>query len=151
MRLSISLLFFFLFISLPLQALTQTLSVKSNRINLRSGPAESHSIICVYSRGFPVKPLKTQGDWIQVADFENEIGWVSKKLLSSSPHAIVSVNKGSKSRINIRSGPGTNYPVVGQSYYGVVFSIIGKKGEWRKVRHSSGLSGWIQENLLWGD
>lgn len=151
MRLSISFLFFFLFISLPAQALTQTLSVKFDRINLRTGPDESHNIKCVYSKGFPVKLLKTQGDWVQVTDFENEIGWVSKQLLSPSPHAIVSVKKGSKSRINIRSGPGTNYPVVAQSYYGVVFAIIGKKGEWRKVRHSSGLSGWIQENLLWGD
>lgn len=141
-----------LFLFFPLQTLAQTFSVKSDKINLRSGPGENHSIKCVYSKGFPVKILKKRGDWVQVTDFENEIGWVSKQHLSATPHAIVSMNKGSNKRINIRSGPGFNYPVVGQAYYGVVFSITGKNGDWEKVRHtSSGVSGWIQGNLLWGD
>lgn len=148
---SFLLLALFLIFSFPSQSLAQIHSVKSDKLHLRSGPSENHSIKCVYSKGFPVKVLQQQGDWVQVTDFENETGWVSKQLLSQTPHVIVSANKGVNKKINIRSGPGVKHPVIGQAYYGVVFSSLGKKGDWRKVRHRSGVSGWIQQNLLWGE
>ncbi|MBB5347507.1 SH3-like domain-containing protein [Desulfoprunum benzoelyticum] len=130
--------------------MAEMLSVKSQKLNLRSGPGQNYSVKCVYSKGFPLKVLKKKGDWAQVRDFQNEVGWVSKQLLATTPHAIVAVNQGKKSKINIRSGPGTNFKVVGQAYYGVVFAVVDKKGQWRKIRHQSGLSGWIQQDLLWG-
>ena len=66
------------------------------------------------------------------------------------PLSSASPDKGKKDKINIRSGPGTNFKVVGQAYYGVVFAVVDKKGRWRKIRHDSGLSGWIQQDFLWG-
>jgi len=141
----------FVFFTLnPTNLIAETLAVKSQIINLRSGPGENYSVKCVYSKGFPLKVIKKKGDWIQVADFQRETGWVSRRLLATSPHAIVAVNKGKKDKINIRSGPGTNFKVVGQAYYGVVFAVVEKNGRWRKIRHDSGLSGWIQQDFLWG-
>ena len=64
--------------------------------------------------------------------------------------SVVKANKGVNKKINIRSGPGTRYKNVGQAYYGVVFTILGKEGEWRNVRHESGLIGWMQQDFLWG-
>lgn len=141
----------FLLFFLPSAAFSETLSVKPARINLRSGPGEKYPVKCVYSRGFPLKTLKSEGEWVQVSDFERETGWVLRRLLSPSRHGIVSVFKNQNKRINIRSGPGTNYKIVGQAYYGVIFSLTDKKGEWTKIQHSSGLTGWIQENFIWGE
>jgi len=143
-------IFLFFLIIDPTNLIAETLSVKSQKINLRSGPGENYSVKCVYSNGFPLKVLEKNGDWVQVTDFENEVGWVSRGLLVTTPHAIVVVNQGKNKRINVRSGPGTKFNIVGQAYYGVVFRVLDKKGPWRKIRHQSGLSGWIQQDLLWG-
>lgn len=150
MRIAISYLLVFLLIFVSGSAVAETLAVKSQSLNLRSGPGEKYSVKCVYSQGFPLKVMKRKGEWVQVSDFENEVGWVSKQLLTTTPHAIVAVYRGKKNKINIRSGPGTKYNVVGQAYYGVVFTVLERKGLWRKIRHGSGLSGWVQQNLLWG-
>lgn len=150
MRIAISYLLVFLLIFVSGSAVAETLAVKSQSLNLRSGPGEKYSVKCVYSQGFPLKVMKRKGEWVQVSDFENEVGWVSKQLLTTTPHAIVAVYRGKKNKINIRSGPGTKYNVVGQAYYGVVFTVLERKGQWRKIRHGSGLSGWVQQNLLWG-
>ena len=140
-----------LLFSLPALASAETLYVKTNSLNLRTGPGKDYGIACQYGKGFPLKVLEKKGDWLKVSDFENDVGWVSKQLLArNTPHAIVKANKGVNKKINIRSGPGTRYKTVGQAYYGVVFTVLGKEGEWQKVRHDSGLIGWVQRNLLWG-
>ncbi len=55
-----------------------------------------------------------------------------------------------KGKINIRSGPGTQFKKVGEAYYGVVFDTVTRKAGWVKVEHESGLVGWVKRNLLWG-
>jgi SH3-like domain-containing protein len=140
-----------LILSQPISAFAEILSVKSAKINLRSGPGENFKIKCVYYTGFPLKVIKRQGDWVQVSDFEMETGWVSRKYLSTTRYGIVSAYKNQKKRVNIRSGPGNNFPVVGQAYYGVILSISASNGDWRKVHHSSGLSGWIKKSFIWGN
>ena len=63
---------------------------------------------------------------------------------------IVKANKGQDKKINIREKPGTKNKIVGQAYYGVVFNALQKKADWVKVKHESGLTGWIKQSLLWG-
>jgi len=150
MRFLILYIFVFLLIFDSSNSIAETLAVQSPNLNLRSGPGENYSVKCVYRNGFPLKVIEKKGDWIKVTDFENEVGWASRQLLTTTPHAIVAVNRGKKKKVTIRSGPSTNSKVVGQAYYGVVFSVLEKKGGWRKIRHESGLSGWIQQDFLWG-
>ncbi|MGI9571537.1 MAG: SH3 domain-containing protein, partial [Desulfobulbia bacterium] len=85
-----------------------------------------------------------------VEDFENDTGWLYKKLTSRTGHMIVKVNKDKNKKINIRSGPGTKYPIVGKAYYGVVFKTMKQQDGWAKLKHDSGLEGWIRRDLLWG-
>ena len=137
--------------SIPALATAEILYVKTKSLNLRTGPGKDYAVACQYGKGFPLKVLEKKGDWLKVADFENDVGWVSKQLLTGkTTHAVVKANKNVNKRINIRSGPGTRYKTVGQAYYGVVFTILGKEGEWRKIQHESGLVGWIQQDFLWG-
>jgi len=42
----------------PTNLIAETLSVKSQKLNLRSGPGENYSVKCVYSKGFPLKVLE---------------------------------------------------------------------------------------------
>ena len=125
-------------------------SVSGEKVNLRKGPSTSDPIIWELGKGFPLKVVGSKGSWYKVSDFENDVGWIYKNLVSRKPHLIVKVNKNSKDQINIRSGPGTAYQVVGKAQYGVVFETLQRKSGWVKVRHETGLTGWIKRSLLWG-
>jgi len=125
-------------------------STSGEKVNLRTGPGENYSIKWEYGNGFPVKIITQKGKWIKTQDFENDIGWIYASMLNKEPHTIVKVNKGKNKKINIRRGPGTKYNVVGQAYYGVVFKKQKQEKGWVKVKHESGLEGWIEASLLWG-
>lgn len=125
-------------------------SIDGEKVQLRSGPGTKYTARWEYGNGFPLKVLTQKGNWIKVKDFENDTGWVFKKYLTSIPHVIVKVNKGKKKKINIRSGPGTKYRIVGKAYYGVVFKTLEQKKGWAKVKHETGLVGWVKRSLLWG-
>ncbi len=125
-------------------------SINGEKVQLRSGPGTKYSVKWEYGNGFPLKILSRKGNWIKVVDFENDSGWVYKKYVNSTPHMIVKVNKGKKKKINLRSGPGIGYKVVGKAYYGVVFKTLDQKKGWAKIKHESGLTGWIKRSLLWG-
>jgi len=125
-------------------------SVSGEKVNLRKGPSTSSPIIWELGKGFPLKVVGSKGSWYKVSDFENDVGWIYKNLVSRKPHLIVKVNKNSKDQINIRSGPGTKYQVVGKAQYGVVFETLQRKSGWVKVRHETGLTGWVMRSLLWG-
>jgi SH3-like domain-containing protein len=125
-------------------------SIVGENVNLRSGPGINYSVKWKYGSGFPLRVLQQKGDWLKVEDFENDTGWLHKKLTTSKGHMIVKVNKDKNRKINIRSGPGTNYPIVGKAYYGVVFRTLKQESGWARVKHDSGLEGWIKRDLLWG-
>ena len=125
-------------------------SVAGAKVNLRKGPSTKYPIIWELGKGFPLRIIGSQGNWYKVSDFESDVGWIYKDLVSKKPHLIVKVNRNSNARINIRSGPGTEYEVVGKAEYGVVFETLERGEGWVKVRHETGLTGWIERSLLWG-
>ncbi len=47
--------------------------------------------------------------------------------------------------LNLRQGPGTNYPVVGKLTQGAQAAIIGRNaaGDWYQVRPAGGSTGWV--------
>ena len=125
-------------------------SVTGDKVNLRKGPSEQYPVIWELGKGFPLKVIASQGNWLKVSDFESDVGWIYKELVSKKPHLIVKANRNSKARINIRSGPGTRHKIVGKAEYGVVFETLQRRNSWVQVRHESGLTGWIKRSLLWG-
>jgi len=134
------------FLSVTAANAIRLVSVAGERVNMRSGPGANHAVLWELGEGYPLKVLGTKGKWLKVADFEGDVGWVAAKLVNRKPHLIVK-----KPVVNIRSGPGTKYKLVGKANYGVVFKTLkqGRNG-WVKVKHENGLSGWVKRTLLWG-
>ena len=120
-------------------------SVKGRKVNLRAGPGTKYEVLWELGRGFPLKVIKRKGGWLKVRDFENDEGWLLARLVNRVPHMVVK-----RRRVNIRSGPGKRYRLVGKANYGVVFRTLKRKGAWVKVRHENGTTGWILRKLLWG-
>ena len=131
-------------------AFAKMVSVVGDNVNLRSGPGTKYSVKWKYGSGFPLKVLEEKGGWLKVEDFEGDSGWLYEELTSRNGHLIVKVHKNQNKKINIRSGPGTKYKIVGKAYYGVVFKTIKQENGWAHVKHDSGLEGWIKRSLLWG-
>ncbi len=146
---------FFIFICMlfifPFQARARIVSVKADKTFLMSGPGKKYHIKWEYKKGFPLQIISAKGHWVKVKDFEKDSGWVVKSTLSDSPAVIVMANRHIHGKINIHSGPGRNYKVIGKAYYGVVFEKLEKKNGWIKIHHDSGLIGWVKASLVWGD
>ncbi len=119
-------------------------SVAKDGVNIRSGPDTGKEILWEVFKGFPLKVAKRRGKWAQVIDFEGDKGWIYAPLLSKKKTLIVTANIS-----NMRIGPGKDYEVMATVKYGVVFSPVETEGDWVKVKHEDGTSGWIYKKLLW--
>ncbi len=149
LALSFLLVFPFLLAS-PLILKAEMLSVYGEKVNLRSGPGKKYLVKWEYGNGFPLMVVKKKDRWVKVKDFEGDSGWIHKNLLADKPRMIVKANRNKEKNINIRKSPGTKGKVVGKAYYGVVFTTLEQRSGWVKVKHDSGLEGWIKRTLLWG-
>jgi SH3-like domain-containing protein len=58
---------------------------------------------------------------------------------------IVNGNK----NVNMRAEANTNSAVIASVDRGVVMTVLETQGQWVKLKHSSGLIGWIYKPLLW--
>ena len=129
----------------PVQTKAEMVSIDGEKVNMRSGPATSYDIVWELGKGYPLMILEKKKSWLKVKDFEGDTGWVYRKLTSNRPHLIVK-----KKHVNIRKAPTTHASIIGKANYGVVFATIKQQKGWAKVKHDSGLIGWIRRDLLWG-
>lgn len=144
------LLFVFIIIFTNISVHAEMLSVKGDKVNLRTGPGKNYNVVWEYGAGFPVKVVDRKGNWLKIKDFEDDSGWVHKSLLINRPQTIVKANRNKDEKINIRKEPGSESKIVGKAYYGVVFKVLRFQSGWVEVQHETGLKGWISSNLLWG-
>ncbi|EWS62991.1 SH3 domain protein [Hydrogenophaga sp. T4] len=61
-------------------------SVKGNVLNMRSGPGTNTEVLWELRKGYPLKVVARQGNWLKVSDFENDRGWVARSLTGRTPH-----------------------------------------------------------------
>lgn len=136
-------------------------------VNVYTGPDTSypifHTIIQSDAR-FSVVAQFERGGWWQICCVNNgDRGWVAAADVEMSgdatdlpmlPAPTPQVNV-LASRLNVRSGPGIDYPLVGQIEEGEVFSLVGRLNDssWWEVCCIEGTtSGWvIDEGVeIWG-
>jgi SH3-like domain-containing protein len=119
-------------------------SVKKDAVNIRSGPSTKHKILWEVFQNFPLKVLKQEGKWIYVEDYEEDRGWIYETLVTDKKMVIIKVDTA-----NMRSGPGTDNPVVATVKKGVVFEPLEMNDDWVKLRYKDEITGWMHNSLLW--
>jgi len=129
----------------PALCFAQTVSVKKDNVNVRTGPGTEFPVAMELFKGYPLKVHEKKGDWLKISDFENDKGWIFSALVV--PGSTVIVN--GKRSINMRSKPNTTASIVASVDRGVVLTKVATKGKWVKVKHSQGTVGWIYSPLLW--
>lgn len=135
---------FLVFSATPVYA-ANYFSVTVDNANVRTGPGTNYPVSMELFKGYPLKVLKTQGEWYKVTDFEKDTGWIHKSIVKDRNTVIVNARKS----LNMRSGPSTKNSVVADVERGVVLTKLSTKGKWTEVRHSTGTVGWIYSQLLW--
>lgn len=112
--------------------------------NIRSGPGTDFDVIWKVERFYPINVLEKKGRWYKFEDFEGDKGWIHNSLLNKTRTIVVK-----KNNCNVRSGPGTAFPVVFRARQGVPFKCLKTKGAWINIEHADGDAGWIHRSLTW--
>jgi len=125
-------------------------SVKKDDTIIRSGPGNENPEVMRVFRGFPLQVQETKGKWLHVIDYEKGNGWISKDMTDNTQTVIVIT----KPSANMRQEANTKSAKIAEVDAGVVLQLVGKKGDWRQVKHSGGknkdvIVGWLHKNLVW--
>lgn len=120
-------------------------SVAGSTVNMRDAPGQKSNVLWELGRHYPLQVTQRRGNWLKVKDFEGDEGWVARSLTGRQPHHVVK-----SKRLNVRSGPGTQYKLLGQAEYGDLLKTLEKRAKWVHVQRESGEKGWVSRNLVWG-
>ena len=121
-------------------------SLKSNDANIRVGPSKNYPIEIKYiKKNYPLKVLEEYEEWRKVEDFQKNIGWIHKSLISGSRTGIVlsSHNKNIK-LLNTLDGN-----VIGEIGRGNIIYLEKCKIDWCLVSVGN-LKGWMDKKYIWG-
>jgi SH3-like domain-containing protein len=123
-------------------------SLKSEEVNVRTGPGERYPISWVYKRAhWPVEIVEEFDHWRKIRDVEGSEGWILKGLLDGRRTAIV---RGKKATPQILHRlPEDSSPPVLRVKPMVIGRLLECSKEWCRLQVDS-YKGWIRKTSLWG-
>ena len=140
---------------------TQSGTIKVNgALNVRSGAGTSYSVIGSLSNGANVEIVETSGSWCKIK-YGSGYGYVSKDYVtvssssnsgssSSSSSSTTTTQSGTvkaSGGLNVRSGAGTSYSVIGSLSNGSQVEIVETSGSWYKIKYGSGY-GYVSKDYI---
>jgi SH3-like domain-containing protein len=117
----------------------------ANAIEFRDAPAKDASKRLILTRGYPVEVIIESGDWVRVRDEVGTFGWIESESLDKKRTVMVS-----EAVAEAREAPDTSAAVVFRAEKGVFLDFVAVSGGWAKVRHRTGIVGFIRLRDLWG-
>jgi len=104
------------------------------------------SKLYVAPSGMPVEVVLSYGDWVKVRDATGDMAWTEAKNLSARRNVIVRV-----ASAKVRSSPDDNAPVVMLAEKNVLLELVDPEaGNWVRVRHRDGTTGYVKASDVWG-
>ena len=129
--------------------LPRFVSLKSDRVNLREGPAKDHRTTWVFERaGLPVEITAEFETWRKVRDSEGTEGWVLHSLLSGRRTALVAPWKKDQV-LTLFSKPSKSASPTARLQPGVIASLKTCDGSWCRI-NGENFDGYIEQSDLWG-
>jgi SH3-like domain-containing protein len=124
-------------------------SLKSDRVNVRSGPNKDQEVRWVYTRaGMPVEITAEFENWRRIRDWEGAEGWVYHSLLSGKRSAVV-VPTLKDDMVPLYESRDVESAVAARLQSGVLGQIKSCNGTWCEFSGKN-FSGWIKQERLWG-
>lgn len=130
-------------------AWASTASIGQDKVNIRKAPSLKAEVLYQAHLGYPVALEKTQGKWVKIRDWQDKEGWVYKSLINDKVQTAVVVPE----QVNIRKGPGLNYPVVSKAECGQVYKIFKEQQDWVQIGYyvENQVLGWVRKDMVWGE
>ena len=135
--------------------LPRFVSLKADRVNLRSGPGTEYPTAWVYRRaGLPLEVVSEFEGWRQVRDAEGASGWIIQSLLSGRRTALVLPWDAAKSdtaapQIPIRVSDSESARAVVMVEAGVIANVHSCDSRWCNVTIDE-YRGYVLQKQLWG-
>lgn len=142
---------------MPASAETKTATVNATSLNVRSEPSTSAKHLGSLKKGSTVSVFKTEKGWANIS-FNGGRAWVSAEFLNVSNVPAKnaqsqngkSLSKNAKvtaTSLNVRSGAGTQYKVVGSLKNGTIVTVVKEEGKWSNITYGN-LKGWVSNAYL---
>jgi SH3-like domain-containing protein len=124
-------------------------SLKSDRVNVRSGPNKDQEVRWVYTRaGMPVEITAEFENWRRIRDWEGAEGWVYHSLLSGKRSAVV-VPSLKDDLVPLYESPDAKSAETARLQSGVLGQLKSCNGAWCQIVGKN-FDGWIRQERLWG-
>jgi N-acetylmuramoyl-L-alanine amidase len=139
------------FISLPKQGSAESgdvYEVGDIVLNVRSEPSSTGPVIGKLHKGDQVIAFNEHYGWLQTY-YDGEEAWVAAHYLTkenqenaitkSEPQELEVTGQS----VYIRSGPSTDFAIVGSATIGDTYSMVETEADWYKIKLHDGSTGWI--------
>lgn len=149
-------------VSLPAAAQTPAYITNASRVNLRSGPGAGFPVVTVMANGQLVTVIGSNADssWLQLRLISNLTGWVNARYvqLYDQGGGTIPVTQPTgrfnatvrTPLLNVRTGPGANFAIVGKLGNGTGINLIGRNADnsWVQMNIPNGVSGWVSSRYI---
>lgn len=124
--------------------------VNASKLNMRSGPSTSYSIVGSLYKGNTVDIIGESDNWYKIEKGSSGYAWASKTYIDkkASTQTKTSYKKAS-SGLNVRTGQSTNYKKIDYISKGEIVEILSTYSSgWSKVKLSNGKIGYSSTSYL---
>ena len=124
-------------------AATEYKVITADAVNFRSGPSTSYLSLGSFNKGDKVEYLGTSGSWVKVK-YNNKTGYVYGSYVGNYATITQYVTA---TTLNVRSGAGTSYSVLGSLSKGTKVEVISTTNGWSKINYN-GAIGYVSSQYL---
>ena len=124
-------------------AATEYKVITADAVNFRSGPSTSYLSLGSFNKGDKVEYLGTSGSWVKVK-YNNKTGYVYGSYVGNYATTTKYVTA---TTLNVRSGAGTSYSVLGSLSKGTKVEVISTTNGWSKINYNGSI-GYVSSQYL---
>lgn len=127
--------------------LPRFVSLRSNEVNLRTGPGVQYPVDWIYrKKGLPLQVIAEYQSWRKVRDWEGAVGWVHQSMLMGG-RALIVTGKTSP----LRAKATGDAIVIARAEVGVVGRLLECPDGMAWCRAGVGdFEGWMEREAFWG-
>lgn len=123
-------------------------TVSYGSLNVRSAASSAGAILTKLSNGSYVTLIRKTGNWWCVEYAPSRYGYVSADFIKYIYGTYAVKVSSSVSALNVRSGPGTSYPISGTVPGGRTVLVLSENGAWDKVLCNGSQAGYVSASYL---
>lgn len=125
-----------------------TVTTASGNLNVRKSASTSSAVVGSLPKGSAVTLLSKSGSWWYVEYGNGKYGYCSASYINQVSGSQAKQVTTVSGNLNVRSGAGTNYPVIGSLPKGKYVVVLSQSGGWNKILYHGIKTGYVSSAYL---